>query len=86
MKLILLFIYNKMLQLFTEAIVIGIVMVIIGLVILWVISLIWKQTGKDWNKYYVMGLALFLTGFIGHLFFEFTGLNKKYCTSGYACT
>jgi hypothetical protein len=33
---------------------------------------------KDWNKNHVMELSLFFTGFLFHLTFEVTGLNKTY--------
>ena len=29
--------------------------------------------------------SYFLTGFIGHLFFQYVGLNKYYCKYGVAC-
>ena len=28
---------------------------------------------------------LFLVGFLGHLLFEYTGINKYYCVHGNAC-
>ena len=31
-------------------------------------------------------LVVFLTGFIGHLLFEFFGANKWYCIHGKACS
>ena len=76
-----------MLQLFIEAFVVGIVLVIIG-------SLVGRVSGssqdtpeecKDWNKNYIMEISLFLTGFLTHLAFEAAGANKWYCRNGYAC-
>lgn len=32
------------------------------------------------------GLVGFLLGIGTHLFFEFTGLNARYCSIGHACT
>lgn len=37
-----------------------------------------------WNKFYTMA-KLFLTGFLIHLFSEFSGINKWYCKKGFAC-
>ncbi len=40
---------------------------------------------KRWNRYHVMEISLFLTGFLGHLLFEMAGLNRWYCKYGRAC-
>lgn len=34
---------------------------------------------KNWNKNHIMELNLFITGFLIHIIFEYTGLNKWYC-------
>jgi hypothetical protein len=36
-----------------------------------------------WNKYRVMEINLFVAGFLFHMFFEYTGLNKKYVDNYY---
>jgi xanthine/uracil permease len=78
-------------QLILEAIVVGIVITVIGYLVSLVIQLVMDRMGvkrsknTDWNKYHVMEIALFLTGFIAHLLFEIVGLNKWYCTSGHSC-
>ena len=33
---------------------------------------------KSWNKKYLMEASLFATGFLLHIFLEFTGMNKTY--------
>lgn len=79
-----------MLQLFIEALVVGIAVVIFGTVASWFAGLFFKTklppVCEDWNKNYVMEIALFLTGVLTHLFFELVGANKWYCKNSYACT
>ena len=72
-----------------EALIVGISTVVMGTVVAGIVG---KWLGvdlppvcKDWNKNYSMEISLFLTGFLLHLFFEFTKINKWYCTNGYAC-
>lgn len=78
-----------MVNLLIEAIVVGLVITVVGSIISWLIRFVWKssvpENCKDWNKYYVMEIALFLTGFLSHLLFEGAGLNKWYCKNGFAC-
>lgn len=78
-----------MLQIIIEAIIVGIVVVIIGVIISSLIGIIWKKSVpkvcQDWNKNHVMEIALFLTGFLTHILFQVVGINKKYCSIGYAC-
>ena len=78
-----------MIQLFIEAIIVGIVLVLISYIVVFLISKFYSQNlpkiCKKWNKNYVMEISLFLIGVITHLFFEFTGLNKWYCRKGFAC-
>ena len=73
----------------TEAIFVGIVLVIIGNVIGYMVgkslSVSLPSVCKSWNKNYVMEISLFLTGFTAHYFFEYMGLNKYYCLHGTAC-
>ena len=82
-------IYIKMVQLWVEAVILGLLLIVAGTIVSWIVS---KFSGtdlppvcKDWNKNYIMEISLFLTGVVGHLFFEFTGANKWYCKNGYAC-
>ena len=76
---------NSIIQLLIEAIFVGISTIIIGNIIGFIISKIIKsnlpEICKDWNKFYIMEISLFLTGFILHILFEILGLNKYYCKS-----
>lgn len=76
-------------MLFVEALVVGVVMVIIGLIVGFAIAPQFRvklpQVCSTWNEKHVMEITLFLTGFLGHLFFEFAGANKWYCKNGIAC-
>ena len=80
-----------MYKLFIEALVVGIMTVIVGNII----SLLIKQMNifsvklpikcKKWNNFYIMEICLFLTGFILHLLCELFGINNYYCKYSYAC-
>ena len=35
---------------------------------------------SKWNKYYIMEINLFLAGFLFHMVFEYTGLNRLYAS------
>lgn len=76
-------------KLFLESFFVGIFIVIFGSLISFIVGLFFKTelppVCKDWNKNYVMEIALFLTGFVAHLFFEIIGINKWYCKNGNAC-
>lgn len=76
-------------QLLIEAIVVGIAVIIFGTLVSWILKCMFKvdlpPVCKDWNKNYVMEIALFLTGVITHFFFELVGANKWYCKNGNAC-
>lgn len=61
-----------------EAIIVGVLVTIIGIIISTISGGVFPKTKpecEDWNKYYVMEITLFLTGFITHLLCEFSGLN-----------
>ena len=76
-------------QLLLEAVVVGIITVIVGNIVGFIIgkslSVDLPAVCKDWNKYYTMEISLFLTGFLIHLICEFSGINKWYCKNGFAC-
>lgn len=76
-------------MLLVEALIVGIVIVIIGLAVSKLASPVLgvklPEECEAWNDKYVMEGTLFLTGFLGHLFFEVIGANKWYCTNGVAC-
>ena len=80
-------------QVLIEATVVGVCTVIMGTIISFVISQIVPSYGtsdsrdsKDWNKYYVMEIALFFTGFFLHIVYEILGLNSWYCKEIFAKT
>jgi hypothetical protein len=73
-------------QILIEAIVVGVSTVIMGSIVGYIISMLVNHNktegsnkNQEWNKYYVMEIALFLTGFLLHIFYEIAGLNKMYC-------
>lgn len=74
------------LQLYGEATLVGILVVICGSVVASSFRLLPRPSDpKHWNDYHYMEACLFLTGVMVHLGCEWSGLNKMYCTSGYAC-
>ena len=79
-------------ELLIEAVVVGVIVVIVGTLVAFSLRLFYpykvelpKQC-KQWNKYFVMEMCLFLTGFVAHILCEFSGLNKWYCKNGVACS
>lgn len=72
-----------------ETIIVGILTVVFGSLIGYIIGYLFKtdlpKVCKNWNKFYVMELSLFLTGMLIHIFCEYVGINKWYCKNGYAC-
>ena len=60
-----------MLNIATEAFVVGLVMMIIFMII--------HKYDKNTTR------SAFLTGVLGHLMFEYAGANKWYCKHGAAC-
>lgn len=81
----------KYMNVFVEAVVVGIATVIMGTLVSQAIRLLNPgkssdcNCGKNWNQYYVMEIALFFTGFLLHFAFEYSGGNKWYCKHGNAC-
>lgn len=78
-----------MFQVFIEAVVVGLMTVLFGNIAGLIVGPFFKvnlpKDCEDWNKFYVMEISLFLTGFLIHLFCEFVGINKWYCNNGAAC-
>ena len=71
---------NQLTNLLLEALIIGIVTIILGLVIRYFIELLFKP-----HYLTTFILILFLTGFLIHIICQITGINKWYCKNGYAC-
>jgi len=75
-----------MANLIVEALIVGIISGIVGLII----STLFMLPSKDfsWKKYHfwpAVLLSFFTTGFLLHLGFEAAGANKWYCKHGKAC-
>lgn len=69
-----------------EALVVGLVAGVVGLIV----STLFMLPSKDfsWKKYHFwpqVALSFFVTGFILHVGFELAGANKWYCKHGNAC-
>lgn len=69
-----------------EAVVVGILMVLMGLVVSWLLHNHTKlpvykgnEACADWNKNHIFEWTLFLTGFLVHLFCSAFGLSRYYC-------
>ena len=69
---------NYIIQLLIEAVIVGISVIIMGTLITYCFAMYSdKSTDFIWNLH--MFISLFLIGFLLHIFYEFTGLNKLYC-------
>lgn len=63
-----------------EAIVVGVVFAIIGIVLIHLSSYEYHK-----NHLQEVGTLLFTSGAIGHILFELVGANAWYCKNGHAC-
>ena len=75
-------------NLYLEALLVGFSLAVIGFVVSLIIMYL---TSKNFTlaKYVFwksVVFSYFLTGFLGHLLFQVTGVNKLYCKYGLACT
>jgi hypothetical protein len=71
----------------SEAFVVGIVIAILGFIISLAFMYL-EDANFSLAKYTFWKSVLFsnfLTGFIGHLFFQYVGINRYYCKYGVAC-
>jgi hypothetical protein len=73
---------NNTLRVLKEATFVGLLTALIGYVASALVKPYFKidlpEICKSWNKKYLMEASLFATGFLLHLFLEFTGINKSY--------
>lgn len=78
-----------MLRLLVEALIVGLMTVAVGSLVGYGIGKAvdsdLPKVCKEWNKFYVMEISLFLTGVVIHLLCEVVGINKWYCKNGFAC-
>lgn len=65
---------------YIEALIVGIILLIISVPIMGVVNTYMKNFGQ-WKFY----TSTVLIGFLTHILFEFSGVNKWYCTNGSAC-
>ena len=75
-----------MANLLIEALIVGLISGLFGLIISTLFMLPSKKF--SWEKYDfwpAILLSFFVTGFLLHLSFEWTGANKWYCKHGNAC-
>ena len=80
---------NYYLSLLVEAAVVGLLVVIIGNLVGFVVATTsmypkvkLPEICSTYNNYFIMEFTLFLTGFFSHLFFEFVGANAYYISNG----
>ena len=73
-----------MVNVFIEAMVVGIICMFVGVIVFEAVALLYPSRRLEQsvehrkkNKIIQLLMSLFLTGFLGHLFFEFTGINKQ---------
>jgi hypothetical protein len=69
-------------KILTEALVVGIALVVIGMVLHLVAS---KIKHHNMNDNFVLAVHFFIAGFALHLIAEYAGWNKWYCSHGAAC-
>ena len=73
---------NNILRVIKEATFVGILTALIGYVASALVKPYFKvdlpEICKSWNKKHLMEISLFATGFLLHIFLEFTGMNKTY--------
>lgn len=76
--------YYSMIRLIVEAIVVGLVVVLMRYPCSMVALKILPVRDDDHRP--IMYLSLFLTGLFSHLLFEVTRVNAWYCTNGFSCS
>ncbi len=71
----------NLVTLLTEAGAIGVLTVVLGYLIIFLMDALKYKMGRNLPMYVV----LFVLGATIHLFCEFTGVNRWYCKNGHAC-
>ena len=70
-----------------ESVIVGIALVILTIMVGFVISLFYKPVVSfqcsEWNRYHIMEVTVFITGFLFHVICELTGINKTYVDAYY---
>lgn len=69
-------------NLLSEALAVGVMALIIGVI---VHSVSMKLKKHDMNDMTVYAIHLFVIGVLIHLLCQYAGINKWYCTNGMAC-
>lgn len=72
------------LQLLFEAIIVGVISLIIIYVVSWSLKPLLGVKGlpnecKSWNKNHLMDISIILSGMLFHILAEISGVNEKYC-------
>ncbi len=69
-------------QLLVEAAVVGLLVVVVGLIVHFLVNKARPQQTpdhcKDWNKNHIMEICLFITGAMTHIVCEYSGVNQWY--------
>ena len=69
-----------------EAVIVGVLLLIIGLIVQFILkSTIYSHDDKKNKETYFMEVFLFVTGVIVHVLGEVIGVNDLYCQYGRAC-
>jgi hypothetical protein len=69
-----------------EGLFVGLVMAVIGVPIFLITNYFTHNKVESFGtNFAALIIGLFLVGFFGHIILEKTGLNAKYCKTGYAC-
>ena len=76
---------NYYLRLLIEAIVVGVVCLVMGIITHIVLHYTFKYFKVNINKHFVFYLTLFVSGVLVHVLFDLLGGNKWYCKHGMAC-
>ena len=75
---------QKVVRILLEAIIVGLALIpftyITGYIAKYAVGKpMLPDVCKEWNKYYIMEINLFLAGMLFHVVAELTGVNRYYC-------